>query len=644
MSSRKKRRTTTDSSDSHFVQMMEWLAMEATAEIERLQERQRRRSDKDAEKSGETILDLAIFDQMSGLGGRVLVSFHKRNRTLPMPWHRLKAGSPVLVSPFKDSSGESLKGVVSAVDREQIQVAMDYLPEATNFRIDLTADEITRRRQLSAITHAMEARGRLGHLRKVTMGEVEPQFGELPDVDFKAALNASQQEAVKLALSAHDLAIIHGPPGTGKTTTVVELIVQAVERGEKVLACAPSNTAVDNLLERLIAARRKVVRLGHPARVAGDLRAFTLDGLVETHESADVIRDMYREAEQLFRRAGRFTRSKPGRGQKQEWRAEAKRLKRDAREMERRAVEHVLDRAEVVCATATFNDDILGDRWFDMLVIDEACQSVEPGCWVPLAFAEKVVLAGDQCQLPPTVISIEASRQGFDISLLERVNNLHGELTTRLLTEQYRMNTQIMDFSSSEFYEGRLVANETVADHLLSGLTGIASSDLTENPVQFIDTAGAGWDEELEPDGESRLNPREAEFAIYKSVQLIEAGLSPKDIAIIAPYAAQVRLLRTLSRENMLLSGIEIDTVDGFQGREKEAILISTVRSNPNGEIGFLGDRRRMNVALTRAKRKLIVTGDSATLGNHEFYTRMLEYFEKIGAYSTVWQEEFLNL
>ncbi len=627
--------------------MMEWIAMESAAEIERMQERQKTRKEADAEKTGETILDLAIADHRSGLGGRHLITFHRRSRTRPMPWHRLKAGSPVIISSFMDTEHESFQGVVSATSRDSIQVALNRYPDGARFRIDLTADEITRRRQMAAITLAMDSRGRLGHMRKILMGETEPQFSELPKPSTQeptSVLNESQLAAVEFGLTAHDVAIIHGPPGTGKTTTVVELIVAAITRGDKVLACAPSNTAVDNMLQRLVDAGQKVVRIGHPARVAEYLRDHTLDGLVETHESADVIRDMYREAEQLFRQADKYSRSRSSlkgraRGQKGEWRSEARRLKRDARTMERHAVNHILDRADVVCATMTFNEDLLGDRWFDLLVIDEACQSVEPGCWIPLARAEKVVLAGDRCQLPPTVVSTEAARQGFEVSLLERVQKIYGESVTRLLTTQYRMNEPIMNFSSEEFYGGKLVAHDSVSGHLLSDLTTVKDNELTRAPLAFIDTAGANWDEEPEPDGESRRNPKEADLLITKSLQLIESGVAAKDIAIIVPYAAQVRLVRTLARENMLLSGIEINTVDGFQGREKEVVLISTVRSNATGEIGFLGDRRRMNVALTRARRKLIVIGDSATLGHHAFYQRLLEYFESMGAYTSVWTE-----
>ncbi len=627
-------------SDEHFIQMMEWLALESQAEVERMAERRQRMNSATAEKGGETILDLAIVDHLNGLGGRHLFSFKRRDINKPMPWHRLRVGSPVVVSDFHDASGESISGVVSSRSKDSIQVAVDHWLDSETFRIDLAADEVTRQRQLAAITTAKDSRGRLGHLREVMMGEKAPRFAEeLPDVQFRANLNESQQQAVRFALAAEDIAIIHGPPGTGKTTTVVELIVQAIERGQSVLACGPSNTSVDNLLEKLIAAKQKVVRIGHPARVAERLRDHTLDGLVEQHENQSVIRDLYREAEQLFRRAAKWTRSKRARGERQEMRREASELKQHARLMEKQAIDSTLNRANVICATTTFNESVLGERWFDLVVIDEACQSVEPGCWQPILRCDKVVMAGDPMQLPPTVLSSEAARQGFATSLLERQLKLHGDAVTRLLNVQYRMHRQIMTFSSDHFYEGQLIADTSVIEHRLSDLPSVTENELTTEPVTWIDTAGAGWDEELEPDGMSRRNPEEARLVLKKIQGLIDAGLTAKDIAVIAPYAAQVRMIRQLANDGLGESDLEVDTVDGFQGREKEAVVISLVRSNKDGEIGFLSDERRMNVALTRAKRKLIVIGDSATLGGHEFYGSLLEYFEQQGVYHTVWEE-----
>ncbi len=233
------------------------------------------------------------------------------------------------------------------------------------------------------------------------------------------------------------------------------------------------------------------------------------------------------------------------------------------------------------------------------------------------------------------MVSQEAAAEGFGVSLFERLMLLYGPDIARRLKVQYRMHESIMEFSSAEFYEGDLEADPSVRSHLLADLPGVADAPLTQSPLEFLDTAGAGFDEELEPDGESRLNRQEAELVRRKVQELMDGGVAAGDVAVIAPYAAQVRLLR----ERLAVPGLEIDSVDGFQGREKEAVVISLVRSNPRSEIGFLGDLRRMNVAMTRAKRKLVVVGDSATLAGHPFYQRMIEYFEGLGAYRTVWEE-----
>jgi predicted DNA helicase len=316
-------------------------------------------------------------------------------------------------------------------------------------------------------------------------------------------------------------------------------------------------------------------------------------------------------------------------------RQDAKRLKADVRMLEQQAIDSIIDNANVVCATTTLDESLLGDRRFDLVVIDEACQSTEPGCWMPVLRADRLVLAGDHCQLPPTVLSKQAAKDGLAVSLLERLVGVYGDRVTRRLNVQYRMHDQIMNFSSEQFYDGTLQSHSSVSGHVLTDLDYVDEQLVTIEPVTFIDSAGAGWDEELEPDGLSKRNIQEAELVLRKITELQDAGLRGRDIAVIAPYAAQVRWLRQNSPDER----VEIDTVDGFQGREKEAVIISLVRSNQEGEIGFLADARRMNVALTRARRKLIVIGDSATVGGNDFFAKLLEYFEFIGAYHTVWEE-----
>ena len=633
--------------DDHFARLGRLLDMESRAEAQSAARQARKLSPAEAEKTGNSLIDLAVADENAGLGGRFIVQFIRRGHHVPMVggplgWTRLDVGSPVVLSPHKDRAELSYRGVVCERGEAMIAVAIDGLPDELGeheaWRMDIAFDEVATERQRAALEQARVLRGdRAAILRDVLLGVRQPEFGiERAVGPLDRWLNEVQIDAVQFALSARDVGLIHGPPGTGKTTTVVEVIRQAVRRGCKVLACAPSNLAVDNIFERLLGFGERVVRLGHPARVLPELREHTLDLLVERHRDVRLARKLVKQAMSLFREAGRQRRTAPKPGERKQLRDDARSLLADARRMELQAAEGILDSAAVICATTTgIDSQLLGPRRFDLVVIDEACQSTEPGCWIPLLRGDRLVLAGDHCQLPPTVVSQDAAAEGFGISLFERLMNHYGTGIARRLTVQYRMNQAIMEFSSQELYDGQLEAHASVREHRLCDLSGVAASRITEGPLEFIDTAGAGYDEELEPDGESRLNRQEAALVARKVRELLAAGLAARDIALIAPYGAQVRLLR----EQLDSPGLEIDSVDGFQGREKEAVVISLVRSNPKGDIGFLADIRRMNVAMTRARRKLLIVGDSATLGGHPFYSRLLEYCEALGAYRTVWEE-----
>ena len=626
--------------ENHFDRLLRLLELEATAEAEQLRARVRRLSPAAAERSGNALVDMAVADETAGLGGRWLMTFCKRNRTLRLPWTRLGVGSPVLVTPLEIEADVGLRGVVSRRDEQSIQVALANPPELDDdpaaWRIDFSSDETARRRQRDVLKAARHAeRGRLTQWRKLLLGEREPTFHALKTAPTYEGLNDSQQAAVRMALEAEHWAIIHGPPGTGKTTTLVELIRLATARGDKVLAAAPSNMGVDNLVERLAARGLNVVRLGHPARVMESLRRHTLDYLIERHPDLRIAERLLRDAESLFRKASRYTRAKPLPGERASLRSEARKLSGEARRLERRIEEHLLDRADVVCATLTgLDDELLGEREFDLCVVDEAAQATEPQCWIPLPRVKRLILAGDHRQLPPTVVSPEAAKDGLAVSLMERLMPCAAE-AARMLNVQYRMHASIMEFSSQQFYDGALAAAADVAGRLLSDAYGEAAARVSTPPFELIDTAGAGYDEAQEPDGESRLNESEALLTARKVRGLLEAGVAPGEIAVIAPYAAQVRRLRELLAD----AAVEIDTVDGFQGREKDAVVVSLVRSNAEGEIGFLADVRRINVALTRARRKLLVVGDGATLAGHPFYRALFDYAERSGGYRSVWEE-----
>lgn len=646
----------------YFGKLSLLLDLEAEAEKQEALRERTKLSPKEAESTGNSLINLVIREEGYGLGGHFLLGLGKRNETLPLPWTRLGVSSPVILSEeTRTSSSEEggWRGVVSAIRRDAIQVALNQFVEAESdrptFRLDRSPDEISRYRQKLAMEAARSASGsRLEVLRDVLIGSVGAVFDKVEALQvLNQNLNPSQIEAVQFALSAEDVAIIHGPPGTGKTTTLVELIRQITRKGQTVLAVASSNLAVDNLLERLIAAGEDALRLGHPARVTPVLREHTLDLLVENHPEVKIAEKLTREAYALRDQSVKWTRTAPQRGAKQSMRQEAKEMLQEARQIEEQVTEMLLGRARVVCATVTGLDrGRLGDQRFDWCIMDEASQTTEPAAWIPLQFANRLVLAGDHCQLPPTVLSPEAVRGGFNISLMERLLENNGP--RKMLNVQYRMHQDIMAFSSEAFYEGNLLADGAVRTALLADLPQVTSAPLTTAPIHFIDTAGASYDEEPEPDGESRLNPLEAELVIKKVNELIKAGVTPEQIAVISPYSAQVKLLRELINSRVAEDGdlskpassavpggrnIEIDSVDGFQGREKEAVIVSLVRSNREGDVGFLADTRRMNVALTRAKRKLIVIGDSATITNHPFYEKMVKYFESIGAYHSVWEE-----
>ncbi|MEM6470612.1 MAG: AAA domain-containing protein [Planctomycetota bacterium] len=625
--------------DDYFEQLASWLELEADAERARMAKRRKIQNTRDAERSGETLLGLVLRDHQTGLAGRFLFDFSKSDGR-PLPMNRLKVGSPVVLSDQDDIGDQGIPGVVSKRKATSIQVATEKWPSARLFRLDLSPDETTRRRQLAAMGAARMVTGRGRQLRDMVLGRRDIRSANNEDVtvtDWLSNLNPPQRDAVRFALASPDIAILHGPPGTGKTTTLAEVIYQAVRRGERVLACAPSNTAVDNLLERLVAMMPNVLRVGHPARVFESLRGHTLDEMVDADPSADVLREMRRELEELLRSASRPFRGRDARKRKGLIYSAVGELRGQIRSLERSVVRSVLDNADVICTTTTIDDDLLGKAEFDLVVIDEACQCTESSVWQAILRAGRVVIAGDHCQLPPTVLSDQAASQGMRDSMMHRLIEREGPAIFRRLTVQYRMHEAIMSFSSNSFYEGSLVADASVSAHRLCDLKSVSETELTSTPLLFVDTAGAGMEEKIEDDGESKFNEGEGKVILGFVNDLIDSGVDPASIAVIAPYAAQVRWLRN-RRE---LREIEIDTVDGFQGREREAVLITTTRSNDRGEIGFLGDERRMNVALTRAKRKLIVVGDSATLGTSEFFVAMLDYFEALGSYRSVF--EFLS-
>lgn len=360
---------------------------------------------------------------------------------------------------------------------------------------------------------------------------------------------------------------------------------------------------------------------------------------MEAHEKARVAAALVREARELQRRADRASRQGRGAdrfGEARASRAQAGRLFAEARSLVRAAEDEIVADAPVVCATLTgLSEDSLRGRRFDLALVDEATQATLPGVVPALLRADRAVFAGDPNQLPPTVIDPEAARRGLSASLHERWQASCGPDAVQMLEVQHRMHAEIMRFPSRMLYGGRLRAHESVAAHLLADLPGVRPGERTRVPVVFLDTAGRGWSDERPGGSESRRNPAEAERVASEVRALVEAGVAPADVGVVTPYAAQVALLSTLLPDERL----EIDTVDAFQGREKEAICVSLVRSNDEGEVGFPSDVRRMNVALTRARRRLFVAGDSATAGCHPFCAAFAADAQERGFWRSAWEE-----
>jgi superfamily I DNA and/or RNA helicase len=636
--------TSNPSVTDFFAKMNQLLALEAKAEQEQALT-EFKGNGYGVETSGNVIRSLVIRDEEIGIGGHTILTLAKKNENLHLPWTRLRGGTPVLLTEEDNNNGKKQKnnwrGVVSRIQKDQIQVTIQNWPDEGHdfplYSLEKSGDEVSRQRMQKAMDTAAAAHStRLADLRDILLDIYSPCYRTTSYFEpFNPNLNDSQKEAVRFALSAEDLAILHGPPGTGKTTTLVELIHQLAYRDQRILAVAPSNMGVDNLLSQLLECGEKALRLGHPARVLPGNRSVSLDEQVENHPDMKLVQRLNREARQLLDQAARFTRAKPEPGMRSDLRSEAREMFAEARRLEKQILNRVLDQATIVCATTTGLDpQLMEHQHFDWCIIDEASQGVEPAAWIPLQYADRVVLAGDPYQLPPTVISQKAAEKGLNISMMERLMGQLGKQVSRKLTIQYRMHDDIMGFSSKEFYENELMSDLSVARYLLCDLPGVKATDLTSVPVHYIDTAGASYDEENDPEGESKYNLEEVNLVVKQVEGLLAAGVNLADIAIITPYSAQVRSLR----EKLTDETLEIDSVDGFQGREKEAVIVSMVRSNPENEIGFLEDIRRMNVAMTRARRKLIVIGDSATITVHPFYQRLVTHFESIGAYHSVWE------
>ncbi|NXI36863.1 SMBP2 protein, partial [Galbula dea] len=604
---------------------------------------------KELQRRGVCLLKLQAASQRTGLYGRLLVTFQPRkyNSDIELPYNSFGPGDIVGLYESAGQGDPLCTGIVTRVTSRAVTVAFEEsrdgllsLGPETSYRLLKLANDITYNRLKKALHALKQYRGGpASDLIDVLFFSSDPSaFSETNPLKlYNDSLDASQREAVSFSLAQRELAIVHGPPGTGKTTTLVEIILQAVQQGLKVLCCAPSNVAVDNLVERLAGCRAGVLRLGHPARLLEPIQHHCLDAALARGDSAQIVMDIRKDIDQAFAKIKKTQ----DRGERSHFLSEIKALRKELKEREETAMAAALTHASVVLATNTGASSdgplkLLPENHFDLVVIDECAQALEASCWIPLLKAPKCILAGDHKQLPPTIISHKAAAKGLSLSLMERLIERYGEQVVRMLTVQYRMHQAIMQWASSELYSGRLTAHPSVAQHLLKDLPGVTSTEETTIPLLLIDTAGCGLFELEVEDEQSKGNPGEVQLAGLHIQALVEAGVKAKDIAVVAPYNLQVDMLR----EHLChrYPELEIKSVDGFQGREKEAVILSFVRSNRKGEVGFLAEERRINVAVTRARRHVAIICDTRTVSSQAFLQRLVAYFSQHGEVRTAFE------
>lgn len=603
-------------------------------------------SPKERVKQGVTWYPISISDSYMDQSDRLIMEIDRVNQ-LNTP-HEFGVGR--IVSMFTNKEGTSdedkTTGTILSIRGNQAKVVMncdgleDWM-KTGKVGIDLLYDETSfkeMKRTLKILQSPQDEHLKLkianiyGN-KKTTISEVAPV--EVP------SLNDSQNEALNNCLAQNEIAIIHGPPGTGKTTTLLEVIEQSLGQHPQILVTAPSNNAVDLLVEKLDQKGINVLRIGNPARINEHIQQLSMAWKVTQHPDFSQIKKMKKKSQEFRNMAAKYKRNF-GYSEREQRKAlfdEAWRLQKDAFQIEDYIVNDLLENAQVIASTLVGSShQSIRDRKYGLCIIDEASQALEPASWIPILRSKKVIMAGDHKQLPPTVKSKDAAKGGLSKSLFEACME-HTEVDVMLAT-QYRMNQQIMEYSSNYFYDGKLVAHSSVASHQLPG------QDLI---VEYIDTAGCSFDEEFEngkgQSSGSLINFHEADlmlkhlYSLFETLQANESGKQSFSYGLISPYKGQVELLkRQLQEFPFNKEKIKVNTIDGFQGQERDVIYISLVRSNDRNDIGFLKDYRRMNVALTRAKKKLVICGDSATIGQDPFYADLISHIEANGGYRSAWE------
>ncbi|QCK15125.1 IGHMBP2 family helicase [Mangrovivirga cuniculi] len=613
------------------------------------------------QRKGRALLDLRGKDAGAGLGGTYLVRLGGRGK---LPDTQISVGDLVILS-SGNPSGREEHAVVHELTKGTITVAYQTLPPhyvyGRGVRVDLFANDVTFKRMQEAVgklkPHQILSDLLLFH--REPREENEKPLEELSYSNSK--LNSKQKFAIEKCLQSKDLFLLHGPPGTGKTTTLTEIIYQEVKVGKKVLATADSNTAVDNMVEKLMKSGLKVLRIGNPARIHQELIPVCLDYKIQNTEGFQSATAMWNSIHELKQDQDKFTvpngQNKRGLSDQEilklskkkastrgipipkihrmaNWlklQVKVNKLVEEAKKAEDEAVKQLISQSDVVLSTnSAAGSEVLEPFSFDISVIDECTQSVEPSSLIAMTKAKKWIMAGDHKQLPPTVICEEA--EDLYLSLFERWISGYKEWSV-MLEVQYRMNSEIMKFSNRSFYGGQLIAAEQAKDKTLNDLNGFMPPDeqydpekfkllSSDKPISFLHVEGR---EERKEGAYSYFNLEEAEKVKQVIEALLFSRVFPEDIGIISPYEGQVALMKRMIE----IEGIEIKSIDGFQGREKEIIILSLVRSNNKGRIGFLTDYRRLNVALTRAKKKLIIIGNENTLKENKYYSALVRQISK---------------
>jgi ATP-dependent RNA/DNA helicase IGHMBP2 len=596
-------------------------------------------------ENGMTWYPIAIKDTELGRGDYLTVEVERTTHQDLI--HQLRFGMSAALFSNHDPKTDRVEGTISHISGNRLKIALrtDELPQWSRngkLGIDAVFDENSYQEMEATLKQAssMAEKKETGHLINILTGNKKPTFRSPVSLTYPQRLNDTQRTAVEKIVAANELAIVHGPPGTGKTTTLVQAIKAMIQQErQQILVVAPSNAAVDLLSEKLSDEGVNVVRVGNPARVNERQMALTLDNKMAAHNRSKEIKRLKKQAAEYRDMAHKYKRSfgPAEREQRKTLFIEARNISKEVERIEQYIIDDVLAKADVITATLVgANHYTIRRLKYNTVVIDEAGQALEPACWIPILKAQKLVMAGDHYQLPPTIKSTEAAQKGLNTTLMEKSVALHPDAVV-LLEEQYRMNETIMGFPSKEFYKGCLQAHPSVAQHLLFP---------ADHPLAFIDTAGCGFEEKNE--GTSISNPEEAVFLVkhlthfVKELKMIYTPGEFPGIAIISPYRHQVEVLKELvcssSGLQEAISAIAVNTIDSFQGQERDVVYISMTRSNADSVIGFLSEIRRMNVAMTRARKKLVVIGDSATLSQSSFYADFIAYAQEHNAYVSAWE------